>query len=61
VRDLFLLDSTHVEFFVLIVLAALQLTPKRNPEILDKFVLCQAPCYTENEDSLRRTIDSCRL
>jgi len=40
------------------VLAALQLTPKRNPEMLDKFVLCQVPCYTEGEDSLRRTIDS---
>ena len=40
------------------VLAALQLTPKRNPEMLDKFVICQVPCYTEGEDSLRRTIDS---
>lgn len=40
------------------VLAALQLTPKRNPELLDKFVICQVPCYTEGEDSLRRTIDS---
>lgn len=26
--------------------------------MLDKFVLCQVPCYTEGEDSLRRTIDS---
>jgi chitin synthase len=25
---------------------------------LDKFVICQVPCYTEGEDSLRRTIDS---
>lgn len=40
------------------VLAALQLTPKRNPELQDKFVLCQVPCYTEGEESLRRTIDS---
>jgi len=39
-------------------LAALQLTSKRTPELLDKFVLCQIPCYTEGEDSLRRTIDS---
>ncbi|CAK5267523.1 unnamed protein product [Mycena citricolor] len=39
-------------------LAALQLSPKRNPELQDKFVLCQVPCYTEGEDSLRRTIDS---
>lgn len=40
------------------VLAALQLSPKRNPELLDKFVICQIPCYTEGEDELRRTIDS---
>ncbi|KAJ7590720.1 chitin synthase [Mycena floridula] len=39
-------------------LAALQLTSKRTPELQDKFVLCQVPCYTEGEDSLRRTIDS---
>jgi chitin synthase len=26
--------------------------------MLDKFVICQIPCYTEGEDSLRRTIDS---
>ena len=43
---------------VFIVLAALQLGPKRSPELQDKFVLCQVPCYTEGEDSLRRTIDS---
>ena len=42
----------------MIVLAALQLSPKRNPEMLDKFVICQIPCYTEGEESLRRTIDS---
>lgn len=40
------------------VLAALQLTSKRQPEMLDKFIICQIPCYTEGEDSLRRTIDS---
>lgn len=40
------------------VLAALQLTSKRYPELLDKFVICQIPCYTEGEDSLRKTIDS---
>ncbi|KAK2463731.1 hypothetical protein APHAL10511_004224 [Amanita phalloides] len=39
-------------------LAALQLGKKRTPEMQDKFVLCQVPCYTEGEDSLRRTIDS---
>ncbi|BEJ14553.1 hypothetical protein CspHIS471_0403200 [Cutaneotrichosporon sp. HIS471] len=39
-------------------LAALQLGGKRNPEMLDKFVICQVPCYTEGEQSLKRTIDS---
>ncbi|KAG8898841.1 hypothetical protein FRB99_007125 [Tulasnella sp. 403] len=39
-------------------LAALQLTSKRYPEMLDKFIICQVPCYTEGEESLRRTIDS---
>ncbi|CAL1699920.1 unnamed protein product [Somion occarium] len=39
-------------------LAALQLSSKRTPEMLDKFVICQVPCYTEGEESLRRTIDS---
>ncbi|KIJ69713.1 glycosyltransferase family 2 protein [Hydnomerulius pinastri MD-312] len=43
---------------VLKFLSALQLTGKRSPEMLDKFVLCQIPCYTEGEDSLRVTIDS---
>ncbi|KAG8831172.1 hypothetical protein FRC17_003530 [Serendipita sp. 399] len=43
---------------VLVVLAALQLTSKRSPELLDKFIICQVPCYTEGEESLRRTIDS---
>jgi len=39
-------------------IAALQLSPKRKPEDHDKFVICQVPCYTEDESSLRRTIDS---
>lgn len=39
-------------------LAALQLGSKRNPEMLDKFVVCQVPCYTEGEESLKKTIDS---
>ncbi|KAK9760560.1 hypothetical protein K7432_015291 [Basidiobolus ranarum] len=39
-------------------LAALQLGTVREPEDQDKFVVCQVPCYTEDEDSLRRTIDS---
>lgn len=43
---------------VLKFLSALQLSPKRSPEMQDKFILCQIPCYTEGEDSLRRTLDS---
>ncbi|KAF9017839.1 hypothetical protein BDZ89DRAFT_1044908 [Hymenopellis radicata] len=39
-------------------LAALQLGGKRNPELQDKFIICQVPCYTEGEDSLRRTVNS---
>ena len=39
-------------------IAALQLTKKRNPELQDKFVILQVPCYTEGEESLKKTIDS---
>lgn len=39
-------------------LAALQFGRTRAPEDHDKFVLCQVPCYTEGEESMRRTIDS---
>jgi chitin synthase len=38
--------------------AALQFGTKNIPENLDKFVICQVPAYTEDEDSLRRAIDS---
>ncbi|KAI9189413.1 hypothetical protein H9P43_000846 [Blastocladiella emersonii ATCC 22665] len=39
-------------------LAALQLGSRPAPEELDKFVILQVPCYTEDEQSLRKTIDS---
>ncbi|GAP93256.2 putative chitin synthase 8 [Rosellinia necatrix] len=39
-------------------LAALQFGGKNMPEDIDKFVMCQIPAYTEDEDSLRRAIDS---
>jgi chitin synthase len=39
-------------------LAALHFGSSRRPENHDKFVICQVPCYTEGEESLRRTIDS---
>ncbi|KAI5283807.1 Chitin synthase, class 8 [Ascosphaera aggregata] len=39
-------------------LAALQFTRKNVPENLDRFVICQVPVYTEDEESLRRAMDS---
>ncbi|KAJ2570407.1 hypothetical protein IW140_002307 [Coemansia sp. RSA 1813] len=39
-------------------LASLQLSSRRKPQKHDKFVICQVPCYTEGETSLRRTIDT---
>jgi chitin synthase len=39
-------------------LAALQFSRVRKPEDHDKFVLCQVPCYTEGDESMRKTIDS---
>ncbi|KAJ5595991.1 Chitin synthase 8 [Penicillium hetheringtonii] len=38
--------------------AALQFGKKNLPENLDKFIICQVPAYTEDEDSLRRAMDS---
>ena len=38
--------------------AALQFGGKNVPENLDKFVICQIPAYTEDEESIRRAIDS---
>lgn len=39
-------------------LAALQFGSKRRPSPQDKFVICQVPAYTEDEDSLRKALDS---
>lgn len=38
--------------------AALQFGTKNIPENIDKFIMCQIPAYTEDEESLRRAIDS---
>jgi chitin synthase len=38
--------------------AALQFGKKTVPENIDKFIICTVPAYTEDEDSLRRAIDS---
>ncbi|PVU97197.1 hypothetical protein BB561_000698 [Smittium simulii] len=47
---------TSVVFFKFI--AALQLSSRREPEENDNFVICNVPCYTEGEDSLRLTLES---
>ncbi|KAI6120169.1 glycosyltransferase family 2 protein [Pisolithus croceorrhizus] len=39
-------------------IASINFGAARAPEDHDKFVICQVPCYTEGEASLRRTIDS---
>ncbi|CAO3619818.1 unnamed protein product [Mucor hiemalis] len=39
-------------------LAALRVGSPKVPEELEKFVICQVTCYTEDEESLRKTIDS---
>ncbi|KAJ1569660.1 hypothetical protein HK096_002376 [Nowakowskiella sp. JEL0078] len=63
IANYILICTTGVMVFVLCIkfLAALQLGSKRYPEDLDRFVILQVPCYTEGEDSLRKTIDSLAL
>jgi len=39
-------------------LASINFGSARAPEDHDKFVICQVPCYTEGDSSLRKTIDS---
>uniref|UniRef100_A0A060T355 chitin synthase n=1 Tax=Blastobotrys adeninivorans TaxID=409370 RepID=A0A060T355_BLAAD len=39
-------------------IAALQFGKNGIPDDLDRFVICQVPAYTEDEESLRRAIDS---
>ncbi|ORZ19792.1 chitin synthase-domain-containing protein [Absidia repens] len=39
-------------------ISALQFGGAPTPEEHDKFVICQVPCYTEDEESIRKTIDS---
>jgi chitin synthase len=51
-----ILIVTVVKFF-----SALQLSGKRDPQDYDKFVILQVPCYTESEESVRRTLESLAL
>ncbi|KAJ2145511.1 hypothetical protein IW136_000960 [Coemansia sp. RSA 678] len=39
-------------------IAALQFGTRRDPEPSSNFVVCNVPCYTEGEDSLKQTINS---
>ena len=60
VADFILIGSTALVVAVMAFkfLAALQLGQSRDPETLDKFVILQVPCYTEGEESLRKTIEA---
>ncbi|KAJ2744080.1 hypothetical protein GGI20_003251 [Coemansia sp. BCRC 34301] len=39
-------------------MTALQFAKRPLPTPPEKFVICQVPCYTEDEDSIRKTLDS---
>ncbi|ANB11793.1 chitin synthase CHS3 [Sugiyamaella lignohabitans] len=56
----FLLAITIFVVLIILVkfLAALQFGKSHIPDELDKFFICQVPAYTEDEESLRRAIDS---
>ena len=55
-----LLGSTFIIVAIMFIkfISALRLPLRRDPEQVDKYVIMQVPCYTENEQSLRVTIDS---
>ena len=55
-----LLGCTGIMVAILVVkfVAALQLGSKPSPQLHDRFVIMQVPCYTEGKDSLKKTIDS---
>ncbi|KAK0523106.1 Chitin synthase, class 8 [Tilletia horrida] len=55
---LLILSIMMVSIIAFKFLAALQFSKKRKPQEHDKFVICQVPCYTEGEDSMRKTINS---
>lgn len=60
VTNYILMASSGVLVSVILIkfLAALQLHSARSPEQSDKFVMCLISCYTEGEESLRKTIQS---
>lgn len=56
----FLLAISMFAVFVILIkfIAALQFTRKTTPEDNENFMIMQVPAYTEDEDSLRRAMDS---
>ncbi|KAI0244482.1 hypothetical protein L0F63_001339 [Massospora cicadina] len=57
----YLLLALSIFLFIILFskfLASLQLGSRPEPEDHDKFVICNVPCYTEDEDSLRLTLES---
>lgn len=60
INNYILLAFTIILCSVILVkfLAALQFGSRRKPPQQDKFVICQVPAYTEDENSLRKAIDS---
>lgn len=38
--------------------ASIRFGGKPNPALQDKFVICQVPCYTEDETAIRKAVDS---
>ncbi|KAI3648403.1 hypothetical protein MP228_006257 [Amoeboaphelidium protococcarum] len=55
-----LLVATGILVGILVVkfCSALMIGSQGNPEDYDRFVICQVPCYTEGEESLRTCLDS---
>ena len=55
-----LIGCTGVIVAIMVVkfIAAIQFPTRRDPEEVHKYVIMQVPCYTENEQSLRITIES---
>ncbi|OMJ16664.1 Chitin synthase 8 [Smittium culicis] len=52
--SIFIVSMIFVKF-----IASIRIGNKKvNPELFESFVICNVPCYTENEESLKGTIDS---
>ncbi len=58
---LFGVTGLLVGVMIIRFLSALQLGSKRIPEDLDRYTIMMVPCYTEGEESLKKTINSLAL